>query len=338
MKPTKLSALLEAFFSIRLIKQKRVSPHTIASYSETFQLLFEYARKRLKKPLARLTIQDINAQFLSQFLDHLEEKRKISPLTRNLRLTALRSFFKFLAPQLPEMSNLINQVLAIPNKRSIRKLIDFLTDNEVDALLNAPDQKKWIGKRDHALLLIAIQTGARLSELIELKWKDVHLGQGSYIECQGKGRKERCIPLSPQSNRCLQIWAKEVNYLPSEVVFPTIHGKKMSPDTFQYLVKKYIQAGAKNCPSLIAKKVTPHVLRHTTAMQLIQNGVDLSSIALWLGHESIKTTFIYLNANLEMKEKILKKLPNLNTKTIRYKPTDRIMRFLRNLTNLKDEN
>jgi integrase/recombinase XerD len=337
MKPTKLSAFLESFFSLRLMKQKRVSPHTIASYSETFRLLFEYARKRLKKPPSQLTLQDINAQFLSQFLDDLEKKRKISSLTRNLRLTALRSFFRFLAPQLPEISTLISQVLAIPNKRSVRRLIDYLADDEVDALLKAPNQKKWVGKRDHALLLIAVQTGARLSELIELKWKDVHLGQGSYIECLGKGRKERCIPLAPQSNRCLQVWAKEVNHPSSDVVFPTIHGKKMSSDTFQNLVKKYTQMGAKNCPSLIGKKVTPHMLRHTTAMQLVQRGVDMPSIALLLGHESIKTTYIYLNADTEMKVKILKKLPILNTKTARYSPTDRTMHFLKNLTNWKDE-
>ena len=338
MKSTYLFALLEAFFSVCLIKQKRVSPHTIASFSETFQLLFEYAKKRLKKTPEQLTLQDINAHFLSQFLEDLEKKRKISPLTRNLRLTALRSFFQFLSTKLPDMSNLIAQVLAIPNKRSVRKQIDFLTNTEINALLNAPDQKNWLGKRDHALLLIAIQTGARLSELTELKWRDVHLGLGSYIECKGKGRKERCIPLTSQSNRCLQAWAKEVNDLPSDIVFPTIHGKKMSSDTFQYLVKKYTKVAAKNCTSLKGKKVTPHVLRHTTAMQLVQNGVDLSSIALLLGHESITTTYIYLNANLEMKEKILKKLPSLNTKTLRYKPTDRIMHFLKNLTHWKDEN
>jgi integrase/recombinase XerD len=332
MKPTKLSAFLEAFFSIRLIQQKHVSPHTIVSFSKTFQLLFEYAERVLKKTPAELTLQDINAQFLSRFLDDLEKKRKITPRTRNLRLTALRSFFHFLAPQLPELSNLIAQVLAIPNKRFVRKLIDFLTDDEIDVLLNVPDQKKWMGKRDHALLLIAIQTGARLSELIELKWKDVHLGQGAYIECQGKGRKERCIPLAPQSNKCLQAWSKEAIYAPSGVVFPTIHGKKMSSDAFQYLIKKYTRIGEKICPSLIGKKVTPHVLRHTTAMQLVQNGVDLSSIALLLGHESIKTTYIYLNSNMEMKEKILKKLPTINTKTKRYKPNDRMMNFLKNLS------
>lgn len=332
MKQATLSTFLEAFFTVRLIKQKRVSPHTIASYSETFQLLFKYARDQLKKPPSQLTLQDLNAQFLSQFLDDLETKRKITARSRNLRLAAIRSFFQFLAYQLPEMHHLINQVLAIPNKRVVKKLIDFLTKDEVDALLNAPDQKKWVGKRDHALLLIAIETGLRLSELLGLKWKDVHLDQGAYIECQGKGRKERCIPLSGLSNRCLHTWGKEVTHLQCDIVFPTIYGKKMSPDAFQYLIKKYSQIAARYCPSLIDKKITPHMLRHTTAMRLVQSDVDLSSIALFLGHESIKTTYIYLSANMEMKEKILKKLPILNTKTLRYKPTDPTMKFLKNLS------
>ena len=338
MKPNKLSDHLEYFFTVRLIKQKGVSLHTITSYSKTFQLLFEFASKQLKKAPSQLMLQDLNAHFVSQFLDDLENRRKICPRTRNIRLAAIKSFFQFLAQRLPEMSDLISQVLAIPNKRSTKKLIDFLTNDEIDAVLSAPDQKGWVGKRDHALLLIAIQTGARLTELIELKWNDVHLGERSYIEYLGKGRKERRIPLNAQSNKCLQTWAREVDHSLSDMVFPSIYGKKMSPDAFQYLVKKYVQIAAKNCPSLVEKKITPHVLRHTTAMRLVQSGLDLASIAMWLGHESIKTTYVYLNANMEMKEEILKKMPILNTKTARYKPTDSMMKFLKNLIKQRDKN
>ena len=332
MEPIKLSDHLEYFFNDRLIKQKNVSLHTIRSYSKTFQMLFEYASRQLKKAPSQLTLQDLNAHFVSHFLNDLEKRRKICPRTRNIRLAAIKSFFRFLERRLPEMSDLISQVLDIPNKRSAKKLIDFLTNDEVDAVLNAPDQKDWVGKRDHAILLIAIQTGARLSELRELKWKKVHFEERSYIEYLGKGRKERRIPLSVQSSNCLQTWAREVEHFSSDVVFPTIRGKKMSPDAFLYLVKKYAQIAATKCPSLVGKKVTPHILRHTAAMRMVQSKIDLASIAMWLGHESIKTTYVYLNANMEMKEKILKKLPPLNTKTARYKPSDPAMKFLKKLT------
>lgn len=332
MKPINIPHLLEAFFNERMIGQMQASPHTIASYSDTFQLILKYAARELKKKPSELTLNDFNAQFLCEFLDDLEKSRKICARSRNARLVAIRSFFHYLSYRLPEYGALINEVLAIPEKRMGQKLIDFLTNEEVNALLNTPNQKTWIGKRDHTFLVVAIQTGMRLAELTALLWKDVHLEQGAHIECIGKGRKNRSTPLSKQAINCLLIWSRELDSLPSDIVFPTIHGSKMSPDSVQYMIKKHTIIAAKHCRSLISKKITPHVLRHTTAMRLVQAGVDLSSIALWLGHESIKTTYIYLRADIAMKEKILKKLPPLNTKTSRYKPSDKTMVFLKKLS------
>jgi len=333
MKHVDIPYLLEAFFNERMKGQVQASSHTIASYSDTFQLILKYAASKLKKTPSELTINDFNAQFLCEFLDDLEERRKICARTRNARLVAIRSFFRYLSYRLPESGALINEVLAIPEKRTGQKLIDFLTNDEVHALLNAPNQESWIGKRDHTFLVVAIQTGMRLSELNALTWKDVHLEQGAYIECLGKGRKNRSTPLSKLAIKCLFLWAKEVDASPKDIVFPTIHGSKMSPDSVQYMLKKHTKIATKHCRSLTSKKITPHVLRHTTAMRLVQAGIDLASIALWLGHESIKTTYVYLRADMEMKERILKKLPPLNTNTSRYNPSDKTMTFLKNLSN-----
>jgi len=231
------------------------------------------------------------------------------------------------------MGGHIAEVLAIPNKRTHQKPIDFLNEEEVTALLNAPDQKKWIGKRDHAILLIVVETGFRLSELTQLKWENVHFETTTFIECQGKGRKHRSTPITSQSKRCLKEWKKETGCLPSDVVFPTIHGKQISPDCFEYLVKKYAKKAEEKCPSLKNKKVTPHVLRHTAAMRLLASGAEQATIALWLGHESIKTTYMYLNADISMKEEILKKLPVLKIKLSRYKPSGQLMKFLKNQQN-----
>ena len=269
---------------------------------------------------------------MCKFLDDLEKLRGICARSRNQRLNAIRSFFQYASYQLPEYGGLINEVLAIPGKRSTHKLIDFLAKEEVDALLGAPNQKTWLGKRDHTFLVVALQTGMRLSELIELKWKDVYLEEAPHIECLGKGRKNRSTPLLKETIKCLFLWVKEVNSSPSDMVFPTIHGCKMSPDSVQYMLKKYTKTAAQRCNSLISKKITPHILRHTMAMRLLQADVDLASIALLLGHESIKTTYVYLKANMEMKEKILKKLPPLNIRTTRYKPDERIMAFLKSLS------
>lgn len=329
-----LLSLLETFFREYLISQKGASLHTMASYGNTFQLLLQYAAKRLKKTPSSIVLQDLKAKFVTQFLDYLEQHRKISARSRNVSLAAIHSLFKYLSYKLPKYGALIKEVLAIPEKRVTHRIIDFLTDKEIKALLDAPNQETWLGKRDYTLIVVAIHTGMRLSELLELKWQDVSLNQRASIECIGKGRKYRCIPLSKQATRCLQIWFNELSPLPSTPVFPTIHGLKMSADSYQYLIKKYVIEAAKQCSSLKLKKVTPHMLRHTAAMRLLQAGIDQASIALWLGHESIKTTYIYLSADIEMKKNILKKLKPFKTKTVRFKPKNKTMEFFKKFVNI----
>lgn len=333
MKVQKLSPLLQSFFTTRLIMEREFSHHTLRSYSKTFELLLRYAKKQLKKTPDEITLQDINAQFVSQFLNHLEEKRIINPRTRNCRLAAIRSFFQYLSSKIPEMSGHIAEVLAIPNKRTHQKQIGFLNEKEVNALLNTPEQTKWLGRRDHAILLTAIESGLRLSELIQLKWEDMHFDT-AIIKCLGKGRKDRSTPMTSQLKKCLKEWAKENRSLPYDVVFPNIHGKDIGPGCVEYMIKKYVKVAEQKCPSLKGKRVSPHVLRHTTAMRLLASGAEQAVIALWLGHESIKTTYMYLSADMSIKEEILKKLAPQKTKLSRYKPTDQVMKFLKKQQNI----
>lgn len=329
MRTHKLSFLLQAYFSTRLTRERKVSHHTLRSYSKTFELLLQFARKQLKKAPEKIMLEDISAQFVSQFLNHLEEERNISPRTRNCRLAAIRSFFQYLSPKIPEMSGNIGEVLAIPNKRTHQKPIDFLNDSEVNALLSAPNQREWIGRRDYLILLITIETGFRVSELVQLKWQDIHFGTTTFIDCLGKGRKHRSTPITTKTKKKLEEWAEENHCLPYDAVFQTIYGKRIGPACVEYLVKKYGKIAEKKCPSLRGKKITPHVLRHTAAMRLLASGARQAAIALWLGHESIKTTYMYLNADLSMKEEILKKIQPTKTKTKRYKPNNKIIKFLR---------
>ncbi len=326
-----LSALLEAFFHKRLIAQRRVSPHTIASYRDTFRLLLVFAQRRMNRPPSQLALKDLSPSLVSDFLDQLEAKRDNTARTRNLRLAAIRSFFRFVAVEAPEQSGMIQRVLAIPNKRCQRPLIGFLTRAEVEALLEAVDCKSWIGRRDYALLLVAMQTGLRLSELTGLCREDVTLGPGAYLQCIGKGRKQRCTPLSKTTRRVLQAWVKEPWPVASKFIFPSLSGGRLSADAVQDLVNKHVAAARANCSSLVKKQVTPHVLRHTAAMELLQAGIDRALIALWLGHESVETTQIYLDANLALKEEILAKARPINGKPGRYRPTDDLLQFLRNL-------
>ncbi|PJA11891.1 MAG: integrase, partial [Elusimicrobia bacterium CG_4_9_14_3_um_filter_62_55] len=289
-----LPALLQSFFTDRLIAQRRASPHTIASYRDTFRLLFRFAQDRLKKPPSSLGLEDLDASFIGAFLEHLEKKRGNEAKSRNLRLTAIRSFFRYVSFQEPGQSNLIQRVLAIPDKRQDHPLVDFLTRPEIQAFLSAQDRATRTGRRDYALLLLAIQTGLRLSELIGLRSEDVSLDIGAHVRCRGKGRKERCTPLTRHTRIVLRAWIKERGGAPTDVVFPNRHGGRFSPDGVQYLVAKYARAAQAICPSIKRKRVSPHVLRHTAAMELLHSGVDRSMIALWLGHESVQTTQIYL--------------------------------------------
>ncbi|MBV8330055.1 MAG: site-specific integrase [Verrucomicrobia bacterium] len=326
-----LGTLLETFFCKRLISQRRASPHTIASYRDTFRLLLAFAQKRLSRPPSQLELKDISPSLVSDFLDHLEATRGNRARTRNLRLTAVRSFFRFAALEAPDHGGVIQRVLAIPNKRCQRPLIGFLTRPEIEALLAAVDCRTWIGRRDYAFLLVAMQTGLRLSEITSVRREDVILGPGAHIHCVGKGRKERGTPLTKVARRVLQAWMKEPWPIESVFLFPSISGGRLSADAVQDLVNKHVAVARMKCASLVKKRVTPHLLRHTAAMELLQAGVDRSMIALWLGHESVETTQIYLNADLALKEAILAKTNPVNGKSGRYRPTDRVLSFLSSL-------
>ena len=325
-----LAPLLERFFTQRLLQQRQASPHTIASYRDTFRLLLKFAHQRCHTPPARLSLEAVDAPLIGAFLDQLET-RGLSVRSRNLRLTAIHSFFRYAAFETPTHAAQIQRVLAMPSKRFTRRQIAFLTRPEVDALLAAPDQRTWFGRRDHALLLVAVQTGLRLSELTALTRNDVVVGTGAHVRVIGKGRKERCTPLARPTIAVLKAWLREPPRGVGQVLFPTHRGTRLSADAVEYLVAKHRTAAAKICPSLQHKGITTHGLRHTSAMDLLQAGVDRSVIALWLGHESVDTTQIYLEATLAMKERALAMTAPLNGRRGRYRPGDELLRFLNSL-------
>jgi site-specific recombinase XerD len=323
--------LLQRFFTQRLMQQRRASPHTIGSYRDTFRLLLHFAQARLGKPPTQLAFEQIDAPFVAAFLDELENGRGIAARTRNLRLTAIRSFFRYSAFEAPTHAAQIQRVLAIPSQRFMRAQVGFLTRPELEALLAAPDSHTWSGRRDHAILLVAVQGGLRLSELTGLRRDTVILGTGAHIRVLGKGRKERAIPLTKQTVAVLKAWLREIPDKADATVFPNARGGRLSADGVQYLLTKHVAAASKTCPSLQQRRVTPHMLRHTTAMELLLAGMDRALIALWLGHESVETTQIYLDANLAMKEQALAKTAPPEGKPGRYRPDDQLMAFLKRL-------
>ena len=328
---TDFPTLLQAFFTERLLHQRQASPHTIASYRDTFCLLLAFAEQRLKKAPSALEIKDLDTPFLGAFLDHLEKERGNTVRSRNVRLAALHSFFRYVALHEPSVSALAQRALALPSKRYHRKQIHFLTRPEIEALLAAPDQGTWGGRRDRVLFLVAIQTGLRVSELIGLRCKDVFLGTGAHLRCTGKGRKERSTPLRREAVVALRTWLGERNGQLDDPVFPNARSHSLSPEGVEYLLAKHTATARQQCPSLEKKHITPHVLRHTTAMELLQHGVDRSVIALWLGHESTETTQVYLHADLELKEKALARTAPLGIKLCRYRPDDTLLAFLKDL-------
>ncbi|HEY6290659.1 MAG TPA: site-specific integrase [Terriglobia bacterium] len=324
--------LLESFFTQRLINQRQASPHTMASYRDTFRLLLQFAPQQLHREPSHLRLEDLEAPLIGAFLNYLEKGRSNGSRTRHLRLTAMRSFFRYAAYQQPTHSAQIQRLLTIPNKRQARPLVGFLTRPEIGALLAAPDQHTWGGRRDHAFLLMALQTGLRLSEMTALRREDLALGPGAHVRCQGKGRKERCTPLGKRTTTVLKAWLREpVRGTTSDIVFPNARGGRFSADGVQYLVTKHLVAARPRCPSLRQKRVSPHVLRHSAAMELLQGGVDRSVIALGWGHESVETTQIYLDANLALKEEALKKTTPLHGKAGRFRADDRLLQFLKSL-------
>ena len=329
--PTSLAPLLQRFFTQRLMQQRQASPHTISSYRDTFRQFLKFIQQRLRKPPSRLTFEEIDAPLIVAFLDELEKRQGLSVRSRNLRLTAIHSFFRYAAFEVPAYSAQIQRVLAIPSKRFTRTLVQFLTRPEVDALLAAPNQLTWAGRRDHAFLLVAVQTGLRLSEMTGLKRKDLIVGAGAHLRLIGKGRKERCTPLAKSTLAVLKAWLREPQRGDGDVLFPNARGGRLSVHGVQYLLTKHRLAASRVCPSLKDKRVTVHRLRHTMAMDLLQAGVDRSVIALWLGHESVETTHIYLEATLAMKERALAKALPPSGKPGRYQPGDQLLGFLNSL-------
>ena len=326
-----VSRLLQSFFTDRLVRQLQASPHTIAAYRDTFRLLLQFAQKQLEKQPSALGLEDLDAPLVGAFLDHLEKQRGNSARTRNARLAAVHSFFRYAALQEPSQAAAIQRVLAMPSKRYTRKLVGFLTRVEIDVLLAAPNRNCWTGRRDYLLLLLATQTGLRVSELVGLRRQDLVLGVGAHVRCEGKGRKERCTPLRKETADMLRAWLRESPVDPAGPLLPNARGGHLSRDGVQYLLAKHVEFARQTCASLGKKRVSPHVLRHSTAMDLLQHGVDHSVIALWLGHESTETTQIYLTADLALKEQALAKTAPPEGKRGRYHPGDQLLAFLKGL-------
>lgn len=323
-----LPVLLESYFTQRLMAQRQASPHTIASYRDTFRLLLNFAKNRCGKSPSDLNLTDLDAPLISAFLDDLEKRRGSSVSSRNVRLTAIRSFFRYAAYEEPSQSAHIQRVLAIQNKRRTRPMISFLIREEIEALLAAPDERTWNGRRDHALLRLAVQTGLRLSEVTGLDRQALALGAGAHVQCHGKGRKTRCTPLTKQTAAVLKAWLKEPVRGTINALFPNVHGGRLSSDAVQYLLSRYVAIAQQRCPTLKEKRVTFHSLRHSSAMELLAAGVDTSVIALWLGHENVETTQIYLHAHLALKEAALAKTKPLIGKQARFRPSDQLLEFL----------
>lgn len=323
-----IATTLQAFFSDRLIRQRQVSSNTLQAYRDTLRLLLVFASERLSKAPAKLDFDDLNASLIGAFLDHLEHDRKNGARTRNARLAAIRSLFRYAALRHPEHAATIERVLAIPPKRFERRLVTYLTEAEINALLAAPDRTTWTGRRDTALFSFAVQTGLRASELIGLRCSDMHLGSGAHVTCNGKGRKERITPLTSSTVAVMRAWLGERAGLPGDPLFPTRSGRILSRDALEHRLAGYVEGATAVCPSLAHKRVTMHVLRHSAAMRLLQAGIDTSVIALWLGHEQIETTQIYLHADLGIKERALAKTAPIETKPGRFRPSDKLLAFL----------
>lgn len=331
MKPPSLSSLLHRFFTDRLRGQLGASPHTVASYRDTFRIFLQYATNRTHRQPSNLAVEDLDASFVADFLDHLEHHRGNSVRTRNARLAALHGFFKFVALNEPALALHCQRTLAIPSKRHPRTQVEFLTKEETAALTRAPSPDRWIGRRDRALLQLAAQTGLRNSELTSLRRQDVELGTGAHVRCVGKGRKARCTPLHEDVVRALKQWLSERDGHPTAPLFPSGRGGFLSADALQRLVARHIKAAARKCPTVATKKVTPHTLRHTAAMDLLRRGVSPTVIALWLGHESPETTQTYIHADMSIKERALAHATSNGRRPPRYRPPDRLLAFLEGL-------
>jgi integrase/recombinase XerD len=326
-----LAPHVQAFFTHHLCQHKQASPQTIASYRDTFRLFLTFVKDTTGREPAALQVSDLDAPLVLQFLDYLEQQRGNTVRSRNLRLAALRTFVRFLVLRAPESLALVMRVLAIPIKRADKKLMGALTRAEVEALLAAPDRSCWVGRRDHALLLTLYNSGARVSEVTTLQRHQVCFGPPTFLQLTGKGRKERTVPLWPHTSRTLQAWFAELGEEGGRTAFPTTRGRPLSRDGVAHLLQRATHKAVTVCPSLRTKKVTPHILRHTTALHLLQAGVDIAVIALWLGHESIETTHVYLEIDLAHKEQALHKLAPVEGPLARFAAPDSLLAFLASL-------
>jgi site-specific recombinase XerD len=328
LKTSNFPSLLQRFFTDRLLAQLNASTHTVSSYRDAFRLLLRFAAQHLGRAPSEIGVEELDVSFLGKFL---ELQRGNCPRTRNNRLSALRAFFRYVSFSEPAHALHCQRVLAIPAKRYNRGPVEFLTQEETAALVAAPDARTWIGRRDRALLLVAVQTGLRNSEIILLRRQDVELGTGAHVRCLGKGRKMRCTPLRSDVAAVLKEWLSERGGEPLDPVFPNSRGTHLSTDALQRLVVRHATTARKTCPSLTEKTVTPHTLRHSAAMDLLRRGVDLSVIALWLGHESTNTTQIYLHADMQLKEQALSHAIASGLVPERYIPPDPLLTFLESL-------
>jgi integrase/recombinase XerD len=331
--PAPVAPLLQAFFMDYMYGQKRASPCTVRSYRDTFRLLLEFLRKTTRREPAALVMSDIDAPSVLKFLDHVEAERHNQVQSRNVRLAAIRSFYRMVALRDPGSVGIAARILSIPVKRTDKRLVGYLTRPEMDAVLAANDLTNWAGRRDHALLLTLYNTGARVSEITALQRQQVKFGIKSFVQFMGKGRKERAVPLWPTTARALQAWFTEMaaDKCNGAVAFPNARGKALSRDGVNYLLQECVKRAAAKCPSLADKRISPHVFRHSVAMHLLQAGVDITVIALWLGHESIQTTHGYIEADLATKEQVLERVTPAGQNVKRFRADDKLLRFLATL-------
>jgi integrase/recombinase XerD len=328
---TLLAPTLQAWFTDRLLNQRKVSPHTIAAYRHALRLLLTFAQQQTGKQPSRLDFADLDAPLVGAFLNHLERDRGNSPKTRNARLAAIHSLFRYSALRHPEHAASIARVLEIPTQRHRHTEIAYLDRSEIEALLAAPDRSTWLGRRDHAMLLVGIQTGVRVSELVNLTIDAVRLSTGAHLQVTGKGDKERCAILTSETIAVLREWLRERDGQPQEPLFPTRRGQPLTTRAFELRLDKHTATAACSCPTLKTKRVTPHVLRHTNAMLLRAENVDIYTIALWLGHASIKSTEIYLHADNKLKQQAIERAAPTGTPPGRYRPPDQLLAFLETL-------
>jgi integrase/recombinase XerD len=326
-----LAPTLETFFTERLINQRHCSPNTVSAYRDAWRLLLGFASARTSKAPSELDVADLDAPLIGEFLQHLEAERHNSVRTRNARLAAIKSLFRFAALRHPEHAAVIARVLAIPTKRFDRAEVNYLSHDEADAVVASPDRQRWVGRRDHALLVLALQTGLRVSELAGLRNCDIELRAGAHVRCWGKGRKQRAIPLRASTAAVLRTWMKERGGQDGDPLFATRQGRPLTRDAVAARVAKHAGTATANLHSLRVKTVTPHVLRHSCAMALLRAGVDRSVIALWLGHQSVESTQIYVHADMSIKQRALARTRPLNVRAGRYRAPDRLMAFLQAL-------